>query len=260
MEVLSLEIGSARTALVKVRLGSEFPLKTTHTDCTEYLKYLMNVQGTIHKSGLSRRKRTAENESEHLSSYTSNTLFNTWNTLFNTSNTLSNTSNTSSNASNTLEALLEMNSIDGSLENDTSLETTSAEISITKETNPATAKNVNTSDEQIIDDRDRISIETLAVSTNPVGSSTLVESTRFEVTTPMSNVAVGEDEVNKIENLNPKFQWPTQRKTSLANAIASASGNNERLADVLSNISSDEDLSSLEVFVEEENYDDYFSE
>ena len=45
MEVLSLgKEGNKRVPLVKIKLGVGFPLRTKHTECTEYLQYLIDAE------------------------------------------------------------------------------------------------------------------------------------------------------------------------------------------------------------------------
>lgn len=59
MEVMKVDDNTgSRAPLVKIRLGVEFPLSTSHTDCTAYLKYLLDMSGEIHKSKDRRKRRS----------------------------------------------------------------------------------------------------------------------------------------------------------------------------------------------------------
>ncbi|KAF2349912.1 Glycoside hydrolase family 31, partial [Trinorchestia longiramus] len=63
MEVMSVNDATGyRAPLVKIRLGVEFPVHTKHTDCTDYLKYLVDATGEIRKSEDKRKRRDLEKQ------------------------------------------------------------------------------------------------------------------------------------------------------------------------------------------------------
>lgn len=75
MEVLNVEkVEGPRETLARIRLGVQFPVKTSHTDCTEYLKYLVKIEGDIKKSGSSRRKRSLDSDDIFLTTNNTNLI------------------------------------------------------------------------------------------------------------------------------------------------------------------------------------------
>ncbi|XP_018014655.1 uncharacterized protein LOC108671600 isoform X2 [Hyalella azteca] len=61
MEVMSVDDESGyRAPLVKIRLGVEFPVNTAHTDCTDYLTYLIDVIGESNDPPQKRKRRSFE--------------------------------------------------------------------------------------------------------------------------------------------------------------------------------------------------------
>ena len=64
MEVLSLENeNSERVPLVKIKLGVGFPIKTGHTGCTGYMKYLIEKESRNRNK--SKKKRSVDQRSQN---------------------------------------------------------------------------------------------------------------------------------------------------------------------------------------------------